>query len=793
MKYILSLLIISVLSISAFAQTSSRCGHNYSSYKTMTSDSMDVLHYAINLDIIYLSKKSISGYTDLLITSKFNGLGNIKLDLLKMNIDSIFVDNQLIGSWNYNDTLLKFGLSTSLDVGDTILCSVYYHGQPVRDNSNWGGFYFSNDSTFVFNLGVGMVANPHNYGRVWYPCIDDFIDRATYDFNIVVKNGNVAICNGTLESTITASNTIEYRWKLHDDIPTYLASVAVGNYVAVRDTFNGINGLIPIAIYVPSNKVSQAQASFINLKQILTAYETCYGPYRWERIGYVGVPFSSGAMEHATSIAVGLGYIDGALTYESLFAHELSHHWFGNLVTCKWESDMWLNEGWAVFSESMYKEVLYGKEAYKDNMRDLVYDVLRNTHTRDQGYLPVAYMPHEHTYGSTVYDKGATVAHSIRGYLGDSLFFNMLHDYMSQKAFSAQSSYDFRNFISSNTGIDMADFFDAWVFEPGFINFTIDSFSFGTNSSAPFEAKVWMRQRLSHKPNFALSNRIPITFMDDQWNRFDTIVKFSGEFGMESFNLPFKPATVFCDFEERLAEAKIDFTPIINQTGVIDFPRCDFKLDVKQVNDSVQFHLSHNMVAPDQKGISYPGMLLSTRHFWTVNGVDVNNYDATGMFHYIRNPYADNDIIKSLKDSVVVLYRPFGRMAWQPITFTKNGNSIAGYLEVEHLQNGQYALAAYGYKFLGINQHKLKPSFKFVASPNPSKGAFHFKMNDDFPSYITIYDSVGKELKRVDMKIYKGGAEAEWTPSGQAVGMYFVVLNTIKGDAVYKTSIIISE
>ena len=793
MVRILSLLIISVLSISAFAQNTPRCSHNTVAYKTTTSDSMDVLHYSINLDIIYLSNKNISGNTELLITSKINGLTNIKLDLLRLTVDSIIFDTQPISIWNYNDTLLSFTPTNSLDIGDTVSCFIYYHGQPRKDPSGWGGFYFSNDSTFAFNMGVGMKDNPHNYGRIWYPCIDDFVDRATYDFNITVKNGNVAICNGTLESTNSGSNTVEYAWKLHNDIPTYLASVAIGPYVAVRDTFNGVNGAIPIAIYVTQSKVSQAQASFINLKQILTAFEQYYGPYRWERVGYVGVPFNSGAMEHATSIAIGLGYINGALTYETLFAHELSHHWFGDLVTCSSAPDMWLNEGWAVFSEAMYQEMLYGKEAYKNNMRELLFSVLKNAHHNDGSYLAVAGVPHNLTYGTTVYDKGGTVAHSIRGYLGDYKFFSMLHDYMSQNAFTDQSSIDFRNFISSNTGINMNDFFDAWVFEPGFSQFSIDSFEV-TGSSAPYSADVWMRQRLNHKPNFAKSNRIPITFMDDNWNRIDTVIEFSNQSGMKSFSLTFKPTAVFCDLDERLADATTDYAPIITQTGLLDYSLSYFKLDVKQINDSAQFQITHNWVAPETLGVNYPGLRISTRHYWTVNGVYPANYDATGSFRYYRATDLDNDIILSRYDSLIMLYRPHAGVPWQRIAFNKVGSWVVGYMEIANLKNGEYTLAAYDFNFLSIDSDYTKSSnLKFSISPNPSAGQFHFVLNDDFPAYIVIYDSVGKEVRKLAVASHNNGGEAYWTPNSQAVGHYVVVLFDNTGTVRYKTSLIISE
>ena len=794
MKKLLTVLTFSILSLGVFAQTSPRCSHTTPIYKTMTSDSMDVLHYAINLDIIYLSQKNITGYTDLRITPKISGLSVIKLDLLKLNVDSIFIDNQSIQNWNYNDTLLNFSLSSSISIGDTILCRVYYHGQPIKDPSGWGGFYFSNDSTFAFNMGVGMQDNPHNYGRIWYPCIDDFVDRATYDFNINVKNGKYAVCNGTLEAVNTSSNTTEYRWKLHDDIPTYLASVAIGPYVAVRDTFNGMNGSIPIAIYVKSTMVSQAQASFINLKQILTAFELYYGPYRWERVGYVGVPFNSGAMEHVTNIAIGNGYINGSLTYETLFAHELSHHWFGDLVTCSSAPDMWLNEGWAAFSESMYQEMLYGKDAYKNNIRNLLFDVLKNTHHTDGGYYAVAGVPHSLTYGSTVYDKGATVAHSIRGYLGDAKFFSMLHAYMNQKAFSDQSSIDFRDFITSNTGINMNDFFDAWVFDPGFSDFSIDSFNVSSGSNPPYAVGVWMHQRLKHKPNYAKSNRVPITFMDNQWNRLDTMIEFSGKSGSQSYDLPFKPTHVFCDIDERLADATTDYAVVINQTGMNNYDKSYFKLDVTQVTDSALFQITHHWVGSDSLGINYPGLRISSHRFWTVEGVYSTGFDAIGSFRYYRTTDLDADIIKNKNDSLILLYRPHGGIPWQRVASTKLGNWVVGYLEVNHLMNGQYALAAYDYNYLGISSSEGEmEELNLQISPNPSNGPVKFILNDNFPCVVMVYDSVGKKVATIEMVNKGAQSEGNWNTDRQAAGRYFVALYSEEGFLMQQKSVIISK
>jgi len=281
--------------------------------KTTHSDSIDVLNYSINLDITDIPGKRISGYTDLEIVPKVNNLNSIPLDLLHLNVDSIFINDTNIISYSYNDTLLRTYCLNPYSTNDTIILKIYYNGQPVIDPSTWGGFYFG--SGYAFNLGVGFEDNPHNYGRVWYPCIDDFVDRATYNCNITVDSIYEAVCGGVLDSAINnMDGTKTYYWYLKQEIPTYLSSVAVNNYICVNDTFNSVTGSIPIDLYVYPGDSSNAAGTFANLKEMLTGFEDRFGPYLWDRVGYVAVPFNSGAMEHATNIAFPRVCINGAVT-----------------------------------------------------------------------------------------------------------------------------------------------------------------------------------------------------------------------------------------------------------------------------------------------------------------------------------------------------------------------------------------------------------------------------------------------------------------------------------------------
>src|SRR5688572_14387829 len=180
--------------------------------------------------------------------------------------------------------------------------------------------------------------------------------------------------------------------------------------------------------------------SFINLEAAFDIYENKFGPYRWDRVGYMLESMNSGAMEHAMNIGYPALLANGTLTYESIVVHELSHHWWGDLITCRTAEDMWINEGTAVFCEHVFTEDFYGRDQYLTNIRADVKELIRVCHlpdpNGDDGYWPLSGVPLNHTYGATTYNKGALMIHSMRPYLGDSLFFAGLKQLLTDNMFS---------------------------------------------------------------------------------------------------------------------------------------------------------------------------------------------------------------------------------------------------------------------------------------------------------------------------------------------------------------------
>ena len=399
---------------------------------------------------------------------------------------------------------------------------------------------------------------------------------------------------------------------------------------------------IPIQIYVSPADTNKTKASFINLKKALRIFENDFGPYEWERVGYVGVPFLYGAMEHATNIAYPLAFVTGTLDYETLFAHELSHHWFGDLVTCSSAEDIWLNEGLACYCESVFTEGLYGKVSFKNYQRNTHKTALQSAYLLDKGYRALYGIPAEYTYGTTVYDKGADVVHTLRNYLGDSLFFKTVKAYMKQYAFQNVTTSDFENYISAKTSVNLTDFFNTWVYGKGFPHFSIDSFNIRhktqDTSIKNFDAEVYVRQRLRGMDVFAKSNKLEITFMSNDWKSYTDTIVFSGEFGNKIFHVSFPPDFVMVDKEEKVADATTDNYKVIKAKGTYDFADTYFKLIVNNVSDSAFVRVEHNWIAPDKmKKTNKDIKRLSDSRYWKIDGIFPNGMATKASFYFTRS------------------------------------------------------------------------------------------------------------------------------------------------------------
>lgn len=755
---------------SAFAQAQRK-----KSSIAIYSDTLDAIHYDIHITDIIQTSKTIKGYTEVLLKSKINNLTVLKLELASLSVDSVFVRNSRVNSFSHLGSHVLVTLPFPLNTNDTVTLVMYYHGSPFVDPSGWGGFHFYND--YAYNLGVGFDAIPHNLGKAWFPCIDDFHDRALYDVYITMPDEKKAISGGILQQVVNHGNgTSTWHWKTEFTLPTYLISASTGFYELKQDTYNGMERPIPITFYCRPADTAKIPGTFVNLKNILQAFETHFGPYPLERVGYTAT--EKGAMEHACNISYPFSGWNGTSSDEWWYAHELSHMWFGDAVTCASAEDMWLNEGWAVWCESLYREVLFGKTAYKDNIRLKLKDVLLNTYLNDGGYYALYGIPQTITYGSTVYDKGGQVTHTLRNYMGDALFFPAVKAYLQQFKYNYASTFDLRDFLSAYSGMNLNPFFDAWVFSPGFPHFSIDSIQKQPLDNG-YNVKVFVRQRLKAATTLASFNHLEITFMGSSWQQVTDTIVFSGANGVKTFFVPFEPITVMADLNEKISDATTDQALIIKAIGETNYAQSYAKVITNQISDSAFVRITHNWVAPDTLNPAIAGLRISDSRFWTVEGIFPQGFNAKGKFSYSKTPGLDNTLIKNSKDSLVILYRKGAESAWRPTAFVKLGGWMSGSITVDTLQVGEYALAIWDRLFLNTMQGKSPKGNLLRVFPNPAQGSCNVSFDTEEKASFAVFDTSGRQLY---MKSFQAGRqEFTYSPESEATAVLVFRLSDAKG------------
>jgi len=698
------------------------------------ADTIHVSHYDINLEIRDFTKKEIKGYTAVTVEAKIAPLSSIYLHFWGLTVDSVRKGNSPI-NFLHQGQQLKIDLPfTSTEQSETI--RIYYQGQPVQEQ--FGGFYFTDN--FAYNMGVSLYSVPHSFGRVWFPCIDEFTDKSTYTFNITTDADKKAICGGILIDSLDLGDTKRWTWELSDPIPTYLASVAVGKYLVYKDTVNSISGkMLPIEIYADSARIGRVPGSFANLKTFIHTFEKRWGACRWQRVGYVVVPFSSGAMEHATNIAYPQFAVNGNTSNQDLIAHELAHSWFGNLITCATSKNMWINEGFARYGEYLCDEILDPSlQKYKAGLKSLHFKVLRS----DNGLYALDNVPTSATYSSTSYDKGGLVAYTLRGYMGDDKYFSTITQFLDENQYKNVDSEEFFQKLSIISSIDLHDFFLGWVHQPGFLNFNIDSIKPVAGENNMYDVAFKQKLYLAH--NFADNNLIDVEFHSAAGESYlIERILFSGEHQILQLNIPFEPVFWSIDPNSKMGDACFDYTQQLFKTGDISFSDGNFRISVDEISDTSVIRIEHNPVAPTPAKNIHPNIAkISEKHFWRVGFIQYNNMQATYSFVY-NQKYDGNMLQGHTSEELVLLYRKDASCDWQiipaTITVTGIGTNISGRVSVNSILSGEYTLGIG--KDLKINEWDRS----IEIYPNPVADELRIKNYElRIDDKVNIYDFSGK-------------------------------------------------
>ncbi|MFZ4059833.1 MAG: M1 family aminopeptidase [Bacteroidia bacterium] len=384
-----------------------------------------------------------------------------------LSISNVSINGQGV-PYQRNGNVVTATLPNSVPQGQTFMASITYAGTPPN-----GGFFngLSNGSSPSWGNQVTWSLSQPYSARDWWPVKQSLTDKIdSCRIWISTSNQNKAGSNGLLESiTPLSNNRHRYEWVHRHPIDYYLLSVSVSTYVEYAITAYPVNSppvYILNYIYDNPGTLPNFQADIDETVDMMEEFSELFGPYPFadEKYGHCMAPFSGG-MEHQTMTTQGFFNRD-------LTAHELGHQWFGDHVTCSYWREIWLNEGFASYSEYLFREQIQNGNAL---------GWMNATHTNVMSSpdgsvnVPDTTDVSRMFSGRLTYDKGAAILHTMRSIINnDSLFFSGLRLYLQTYGGSTASVPQFKALMENHSGLNFSDFFQEWYYGEGFPTFSIE-------------------------------------------------------------------------------------------------------------------------------------------------------------------------------------------------------------------------------------------------------------------------------------------------------------------------------
>lgn len=757
------------------------------------SDTFDVLHYDITIGLLEAGSNILNGTTEVTVVSKLDNMTRLTLDLEGLTVSSVKSDTQSLSYTHPGERFLLVDLPQTMMAGDTVAIVVTYRGTPITNQSGFGGFYF--EENYFYNLSIGIQADPHNYGRAWFPCFDNFEDRATYTFRVITGNSLDVYCSGDFVEEIP--QTADTKMTVYEQtvpIPTYLASMAAANYELISWTYDGLFGQRPVRIAVKPRDLAVARDpdnAFGTLDDAILTFEEWYGDMPWTEIGYTMA--TRGAMENPNNIIYPDFYLENDQDHKPLMSHELAHYWWGNIANPKTSMDMWIKEGNAEYGSHLFYEKLFGKEEFEKQVSDNIIEVLKTAHVDDSTYYALSPMPKNRTYGTHTYYKGASMLHNMRAYLGDSLFQLGQREVLQNYWLKPLDAYEYRDQLTLTTGKDMTAYFENNIFSPGFADFEIDSFKV-VEDNGMYEVTVHLQQKLREAPDFFNEVPVFINFIDDQFEEHIIRYDMSGEFANPAFNLNFNPAYIFLNTHQELNIAQLNDTRWIQQSGGNNFRNTSFNVSLNSdLPDSIYMHVEHHWTAPDPADPAsnmFSGRL-STNHYWAVKGNMPAPLDCTVLMSYDgteTSGYLDEDLLGTTEDSLVLVYRPRPGLPWQEYDeyrkIALSPTDKKGFIRITTLRLGEYAFAN-GQFDLVSTEDTGEADFYSKIYPNPVMDRVNIEgYYDDLDApevFLRVTDGAGKTVKNIKIPLNAGFINENLDISFLNDGIYFYQMTDTRG------------
>ena len=351
--------------------------------------------------------------------------------------------------------------------GSTNSIKVYYEGKPKEAvRAPWdGGLSWKRDSNgkhFIATSCQGIGAS------IWWPNKDHMYDEVdSMLISVNVPKDLVNVSNGRLRKVEDFENTKTFHWFVSNPINNYGVNINIGDYVSFSEIYEGEKGPLDMVYYVLRDNIERAKTHFKDAPKMMDAFEYWFGPYPFYEDSFkiVEVPYLG--MEHQSSITYGNRYMKGylgrdlsrtgwGLKFDYIIIHEAGHEWFANNITYKDIADMWIHESFTTYSENLYLDYHYGKEASSDYVIGTRFSIANKS--------PMIGPYGVNRRGSDIYTKGANVLHTLRQIANDDEKWRMILRGLNKKFYhQTVESKQIEDYISLNIGFDLSTFFDQYL------------------------------------------------------------------------------------------------------------------------------------------------------------------------------------------------------------------------------------------------------------------------------------------------------------------------------------------
>ena len=552
---------------------------NKSDYKPSRPLKNDILHTELHLRFDWLRQHAL-GSAKITFKPYFYPQNTLELDAKGFDIKGVYQLDTLNEydstqrqytkkalfdtlEYNYNKKNLIVKLRRTYSRFDTLYVLIDYVAKPnelpldiVGSKGDKGLYFINADGLDIGKPKQIWTQGETEYNSCWFPTIDSPNERMSQDISLTVEPQYKTLSNGKMISSIVNSDSTRTdRWVQTIPHAPYLTMFVVGDFAVEKDTLP--NGL-ELSYYVEPAYKSYSKAIFGRTKEMIIHFEKLFGvKFPWDKYAQISVrDFVAGAMENTSATVHTENIQTDSRTLldgdsDDVIAHELAHHWFGDLVTCESWGQLPLNEAFANYAEYLWAEKRKGVDEADYWGQGETQQYLAESEQKKESLIRYAYKDKEDMFDQHSYAKGGRVLHTLRKYVGDDAFFLALKKYLEQNKFKSVEINNLRTAFEEVVGEDLNWFFNQWFLSPGHPNLKIEK----KYESGKVILKVSQIQDTLVSPVYKLPLKIDI-WVKGRKKQYDVTINQSKQ--TLEFPVEEKPDLVDFDAEKQIL-CEIDF------------------------------------------------------------------------------------------------------------------------------------------------------------------------------------------------------------------------------------------